>query len=191
MKIVWMLYLVQLWLILACCIGASLPYMATSSRYLEKNHDHKFSDSVPLKVRVMSWNMAEKVPTEESCDFIKNFRSDDIIVFGVQECEHIRPRRNEGHRSRKWRQIQSKLLGSAFRCIARHKMGGLLIAVYAKRSVSREIEGLQIADVACGVGNVLTNKGAVSVVLRIRGRTLAFINSHLAAHQQHVSSFLL
>ena len=35
----------------------------------------------------------------------------------------------------------------------------------------------------CGVGNVLTNKGAVCLLLRTRDHTLAFINAHLAAHE--------
>ena len=40
----------------------------------------------------------------------------------------------------------------------------------------------QVLDVACGVGNVLTNKGAICVLLRVRGKIVALINAHLAAH---------
>lgn len=65
-------------------------------------------------------------------------------------------------------------------------MGGLQIAVHVKRSIVKKIIGVQVLDVACGVGNVLTNKGAVCVLLRIKGKTLALINAHMAAHQGKV-----
>ena len=42
----------------------------------------------------------------------------------------------------------------------------------------------QVVDVACGIGQILANKGAVGVVLKMRsGKTLALVNAHLAAHQ--------
>jgi len=187
MQLVLLVCLVQLWLRFVYSNGASLPAMATKSRYRENNRIRDgMTPMKALEASIISWNMAEKAPTEDSCNFIKLYRDDDIVVFGIQECENIRPRRNEGHRSRKWRSVQSKMLGRSFRCIARHKMGGLLLAVYVRKNISKEIEGLQISEVACGVGNVLTNKGAVSVVLRVRDRTVALINSHLAAHQSHV-----
>ena len=106
--------------------------------------------------------------------------------MGVQECENIKPRRNEGHRSKTWRKIQKSILGKQYDCLAQHKMGGLQIAVHVKRSIVKKIIGVQVLDVACGVGNVLTNKGAVCVLLRIKGKTLALINAHMAAHQGKV-----
>lgn len=191
MQLVYLACLLLLMLCVVHCKAASLPGMATRRQYTENSKlcVEGLCLLPPLQVGVISWNMAEKAPTEDACNFIKLHQSDDIVVFGIQECEDIRPRRNEGHRSRKWRSIQSRLLGRSFRCMARHKMGGLLIAVYVKKSVVKEVEGLQVVDVACGVGNVLSNKGAVSVVLRIRNKTLALINSHLAAHQKYVSQF--
>jgi hypothetical protein len=65
-------------------------------------------------------------------------------------------------------------------------MGGLQIAVHVKKTIVKKIIGIQVIDVACGVGNVLTNKGAVCVLLRIKGKTLALINAHMAAHQGKV-----
>jgi 2-polyprenyl-3-methyl-5-hydroxy-6-metoxy-1,4-benzoquinol methylase len=65
-------------------------------------------------------------------------------------------------------------------------MGGLFISVYAKKHAKKVVQGMQLVDVACGVGNVLTNKGAVAVVMRVGGKTIALVNSHLAAHQKYV-----
>lgn len=172
------------------CRAASLTSTGRSSIHNpQKRQPGATADksiSKSFKLNVVSWNMAEKIPDENDCEFIKGYRNSDVVAFGIQEMEDIRPRRNEGHRSRKWRDLQQKLLGKRFKCVTRHKMGGLIIAVYARKQAVQAIQGVQVIDVACGVGNVLTNKGAVCVVLRIKDKTIALINSHLAAHQKHV-----
>lgn len=142
----------------------------------------------PVKMAVISWNMAEKAPNAQDASFLKTYNSSDIVVFGIQECEDIRPRRREGHRTRRWRDLQRKFLGKDFSCLASHKMGGLFMSIYMKKNIMKKVQGVQLVDVACGVGNVLTNKGAVGAVLRINNKTIALINSHLAAHQKYVSS---
>ena len=77
---------------------------------------------------MVTWNLAEKKPTDQDCLFLKEFRGDDFVVFGVQECENIKPRREEGHRSKAWRGIQKKALGKSYVCLAQHRMGGMQIA---------------------------------------------------------------
>ena len=52
--------------------------------------------STSFNVTCLTWNMAELSPTEDDCTFMKSFRSSDMVVLGVQECEDIKPRRHEG-----------------------------------------------------------------------------------------------
>ena len=137
-------------------------------------------------VSVVTWNLAEKDIVRKDCDFLKSYRSSDLVVFGVQECEDIRPRRHEGRRSKAWRKLQSLSLGKSFEKLAQHKLGGIQLAVYAKKKLSKAVQGVQVIEVACGIGNVLSNKGAICVLLRIKGKTLAIINAHMAAHQGKV-----
>ena len=141
----------------------------------------------PLSIGCVTWNFAEKCPGEHDVEFLKSLRGKDLIVLGVQECEDIKPRRHEGHRSRAWRALQKKALGKQYKCIAQHKMGGLQMAVYATKRASKQIKGSQVLDVACGVGNVLTNKGGICVLLRIKGKTVALLNGHFAAHQHKIA----
>lgn len=42
---------------------------------------------------------------------------------------------------------------------------------------------IKVADVACGVGNVLQNKGGIGAFVRVDRTTFLFIAAHLAAHQ--------
>ena len=139
-----------------------------------------------LTVGVITWNLAEKQLTE--MDFLKSFKTCDIVAIGVQECEDIRPRRKEGRRSRRLRALQRKAMGKDYKCLVQSKLGGIQLAVFVRTNVSVAVQGIEVVDVACGVGNVLMNKGAICALLRVKGKTIAFINSHLAAHQNKVEA---
>ena len=140
-----------------------------------------------LNITVVTWNLCEISPSEDDyCVVFQRHIGNDIIVVGVQELEDIRPRRNAGRRTVRMRQLQRKVFGRQYERIAQHQMGGLQIAVFAKRKIARLVDRSSVLEVACGVGNVMTNKGAVCVVLRIKGRKIVLINAHLAAHQNKV-----
>lgn len=141
-----------------------------------------------VNVTVLTWNMAETSPARDDCDFMEAFQAtSDIIVLGIQECENIKPRRHEGSRSRMWRGLQKELYHKNYKCMVQHKIGGLQLAVHVRKPLHKQlIQHVQVLDVACGIGNVLTNKGAICALLRIQDRTLALTNAHFAAHVDKV-----
>jgi phosphatidylinositol-bisphosphatase len=139
-----------------------------------------------ITMGIITWNLAEKQLTE--MDFLKSFKTCDIVAIGVQECEDIRPRRQEGRRSRKLRALQRKAMGKDYKCLVQSKLGGIQLTVFVRTNISDIVQGIEIVDVACGVGNVLMNKGAICALLRMEGKTIALINSHLAAHQTKVEA---
>jgi len=59
-----------------------------------------------------------------------------------------------------------------------------------------DVESINVADVTCGVGNVLHNKGAIGVYLRMKRRgkgstkssRMLFVTGHLAAHVKNVDA---
>lgn len=143
---------------------------------------------MPLNVSVISWNLCERSPSERDYSLLlSRFIGMDLVIVGVQELEDIRPRRNPGRRSVRMIQLQQHVFGRQYERIAQHQMGGLQIAVFAKRKIAKLITGITTLEVPCGVGNVMTNKGAVSVAFTIKGRKVILINAHLAAHQTKVS----
>lgn len=137
--------------------------------------------SSSYKICIISWNLAEKSPID--IDFLSSFRSNDIIVFGVQELEDIRPRRTEGRRSRILKKLQKQVLGKSFVCINRSKLGGVQSSVYVRKSIAKKFQDIQVIHVVCGIGNVIVNKGAICTLLKINNKSICIINSHLAAHQ--------
>ena len=149
--------------------------------------DNEFNNQTVLNITTLTWNLAEKSPLERDCTFLTTYRNSDVVVIGIQECEDIRPRRNEGRRSIKWRKLQTEGLGKTFIHLTQHKLGGMQIGVFVKKKYSKLIKSIELFEVACGIGNVMANKGAVMVLLRIFNKSVLFVNAHLAAHQNKVN----
>lgn len=174
-------------------------------------------DPSDITVSVVSWNLAEAVVPEEDAAFIRKFRKTpswrpdgedgtDIVLISSQECENIKPRRSEGHRSRELRRLMIKMLGKNYIPLAIHSLGGIQFGLFCKRSILSEIEFVSVADVTCGIGNVFHNKGAIAAFLQMKSRDPAgsnaehatkhraksvkmlFVTAHLAAHVKNVDA---
>ena len=144
--------------------------------------------SSPLTFSVVSWNLAERIPVDQDVGFLKELKSDDIVILGAQECEDVKFRRHEGHKSRAWHALQKKSLGKSYKNIASGSLGGIKLDIYVKNSLKNTVKLVKVVDVPCGIGNVLGNKGGVCAVFNINGYYIAVINSHFAAHQNKVEA---
>ena len=174
---------------------------------LEKMQDQD-SDAV---VSVVTWNLAEDSPSEEDAAFLRKFRKNgispdegsDLVLISGQECENIKPRRSEGRRSREYRRLMIKMLGKDYVPLALHLLGGIQFGLFAKRSFLKDIEGVSVADVTCGIGNVFHNKGAIAAFVKVKARNesesekdkkrskslrMVFVTAHLAAHVKNVEA---
>lgn len=161
------------------------------------------TDSHEITVSVVTWNLGEESPSEKDIAFMKRFRKSnqslestlgsDLIMIGCQETENTKPRRSEGHRSRELRRLEIKMLGKKYIPLALHSLGGVQLALFCRRKILNEIELVRISDVACGVGNVFHNKGAIGAFVQMKARNsnksvrsksikMLFVVSHLAAH---------
>lgn len=180
--------------------------------YLDGNEDL----SNDITISVVSWNLAERVVPEEDAAFFRKFREtapctrdgelgSDIVIISSQECENIKPRRSEGHRSRELRRLMIKMLGKKYVPLAIHSLGGIQFGLFCKRSLINEIESVTLGDVTCGIGNVIHNKGAIGAFVQMKARSLPkkqfgkegkrskslkmlFITAHMAAHVKNVDA---
>lgn len=153
-------------------------------------------------VSVVTWNLGEESPSEGDASFIRRFRTfgvdkrgSDFVLISGQECENIKPRRTEGHRSREFRRLMIQMLGKNYVPIAIHLLGGIQFGLFCKRSILDDLEHVSVADVTCGLGNVFHNKGAIGAFVRVKARgddvgrssslKMLFVTAHLAAHVKH------
>ena len=73
-----------------------------------------------------------------------------------------------------------------------HSLGGVQLALFAhKGRMLHRIDYVSVADVACGVGNVFHNKGAIGAFCNVKTKggdekRILFVSSHLAAHASNV-----
>jgi phosphatidylinositol-bisphosphatase len=179
----------------------------------ETETDQTLQDSIELEkmkddcltISVVTWNLGEAAFSEKEASFFKMFRKgdsrigSDLVLIGAQECEDIKPRRTEGHRSRHLRRVGIQMLGKEYVPLAIHSLGGIQLALYCHRDVLGDVDMVNIADVTCGVGNVFHNKGAIGVYLQMRrlsGKNngvvktsrMLFATAHLAAHVKNVDA---
>jgi phosphatidylinositol-bisphosphatase len=158
-----------------------------------------------ITVSVVTWNLAETSPSEEEASFIKNFKGlqgkggSDFVLISGQECENIKPRRKEGHRSREFRRLMIRLLGRKFVPLVLHSLGGVQLGLFCKKAILDDVEFAGVADVACGIGNVFHNKGAIGAFVKMKAKPSAqsdrsaslrmlFVTAHMAAHVKNIDA---
>lgn len=65
-----------------------------------------------VEVCVLTWNLAEESPPPSDLEFLRHAtRESDLVAVGVQEIENLKPRRNEGGRTREWRRLLIRCTG--------------------------------------------------------------------------------
>lgn len=151
---------------------------------------------ITLRASAVTWNLAEKTPYPEDVSLLRSLSVDnDIVVIGCQECEEISPlRRQEGDKSKAWKSFQRRGLSKTHKCLQEHTLGGVHLAIYVSKTTLQRVKDKKLPklkvcdvfDVACGIGNLLANKGGICVTLAIGDRKIGFLSAHLAAHQGKV-----
>ena len=163
-------------------------------------------EDTDMHISIVTWNLGEESPGEDDAKFIRRFQKcgtdqngSDFVLISGQECENIKPRRTEGHRSREFRRLMIKMLGKNCVPIAMHLLGGIQFGLSCRRSVLQDLEHVSVADVTCGIGNVFHNKGAIGAFVQVKARNenaspnerrskslkMLFVTAHMAAHVKH------
>uniref|UniRef100_A0A7S2WGS3 Inositol polyphosphate-related phosphatase domain-containing protein n=1 Tax=Rhizochromulina marina TaxID=1034831 RepID=A0A7S2WGS3_9STRA len=144
-----------------------------------------------VSVGVVTWNLAQSSPPAADVEAVcKVVAESEVAAICLQEVEDLKPRSKEGRRSRFLRRAligeMGKLGHSPVVC---GRLGGIQQLVFVHDSARVAIDGDSVVtwEVACGIGNVLHNKGAVGVRLVIHGVSCMLLGAHLAAHEKHVA----
>eukprot|EP01047_Picozoa_sp_COSAG01_P035626 COSAG01_NODE_2745_length_7150_cov_3.617643_3_plen_628_part_00 len=118
----------------------------------------------------------------------------DVIAIGLQEVEMTGKALAAGlvnsdtEKGRTWsRSIQSVLAKEGFVNAGERQLVGLFCAVYVHRDHLPFLQDVQVKAIGCGLGGFAGNKGGVLVRLKLYETELTFVNTHLAAHMNHVS----
>ena len=192
--------MVRLWapLLLAAAAAAN----ATDATIPEPNATNATAvvarDDDLVTVACVTWNMAALSPSAKDCKFLQDLRHHSVVCVGVQELEDLKPRRSEGHRSAAWtRALRRAFPDKQFDRVADHAAGPVRLAVFVNRRAPLAVRSCAVGDVACGIGNIVRNKGCAAAFLELGLRDadekkkklpvkLVLVAAHLAAHAHKV-----
>jgi hypothetical protein len=157
-------------------------------------------DPATLCVGIVTWNLAESVPSEADVSAaLANLFADAngpwVIAVAAQECGPIvvNPFSTSGQKA------ASTMFGACGRILAARglvplafeSLGATCLSVFVHRSLFAKCSSVEPSAVACGAGGLLVNKGAVAIGFHLLGSRLCFISSHLAAHEHKVQWIIL
>ena len=114
-----------------------------------------------------------------------------LIVVSVQECQPILYNVTESNSDvlapvEIWRTMIQSIVGNKYTIIGNKTMGAIQCTVYCKTNMIHKISHMSANHVACGIGNIFQNKGAVGISFNIYDTSIAFIGAHLPAHKKNV-----
>jgi hypothetical protein len=162
------------------------------------NNKHKFSEYIPMNFFLGTWNVNEKNLNlkEYLIDWIspksnnnKNKNNQrfcpDLIALGFQEIDMSvnSVLVNDTSKSKTWiEKIEKelKILKEKYFCLSQSQISGILLIIYVLEKHKKNITNIQIDQVACGIMNVLGNKGGVAIRFNWFDTKIVIINSHLA-----------
>ncbi|KAG2498410.1 hypothetical protein HYH03_003669 [Edaphochlamys debaryana] len=102
---------------------------------------------------------------------------------GGQTIKRDMAKAGRGEFKEMWEDRMKDAVGPGYFKVASVHMGQIRLLVFARNDIYAAVSDVRTAKQPTGVAGVATNKGGVAVSLRVWDTSLAFVNSHLAAHQ--------
>lgn len=139
-------------------------------------------------IRLITWNLCAKNPPVID-DITKTLIPKNkfhFYVIGTEECERSIAQSAINTSKKKWEAYLQECLGENYIPLRSHTLQATHIIVFGHKAVAHLCSSFTSSAVATGLGNTLGNKGGVLVSFKIGNSSFAFVNAHLAAHQNAV-----
>lgn len=156
---------------------------------VQKNSDMA-SGIRELSVYVITWNVGSRYPDNISLTNLLQLHDadkthlPDIYAIGLQEVNSQPQNQVLGlFKEDQWvTKLKEATAEHDFVVAKTEQMQGLLLTILVKREHLLQLRDVEAEFTRTGLGGVWGNKGAVSIRLNMYGCGLAFVVSHLAAH---------
>jgi len=140
-----------------------------------------------------TWNVGGCVPSEAPLDQFLRPNSYDLYAIAMQECNKREEwvaefQRHIGGHGRDFLNLDEKEREgcAAYESIGSVKLWEISLVLFARRDLAYKITSRESGTVACGVGDVLGNKGGAALSVRYEDTSLVFVTSHLAARAERL-----
>ncbi|TPX44380.1 hypothetical protein SeLEV6574_g04531 [Synchytrium endobioticum] len=141
-----------------------------------------------LRIHIGTWNMNGKLPFGHLNDFIPSdyHQHQHIFIIGSQECQHSIEKSLVFSSKEEWEARLKAAAGDHYVCVCTETLAAIHIAVFVYKPYLRCVAGIEAGHIATGFAQVVGNKGAAAIGLKLESMSLLFICSHFAAHQDGV-----
>ena len=142
-----------------------------------------------IRIHCSTWNMNGQDPKSEMprASYLPYVQDNSVglYVVALQEAGSYAGSMNPLVQY-KWEENMALAFGPEYEMVAARGLAHVRMLICARSDVLSFISNVESDAVNVGVGNVLANKGAVAISMRIAGRSFCFISCHLNAHQERV-----
>lgn len=140
-----------------------------------------------VKALVGTWNVGNAPPAEELGTWLRpdKVAQAAVVVVGSQECQYDKRSQYKDNEDDWTGSIQAGI-GETHTLLSMESIGQMRLGVWVRFDVIGGIHSFESGWEATGLGHVMTNKGGIATVIKVWDTTIAFVNSHLAAHQDKV-----
>ena len=139
----------------------------------------------PTRLFCCTWNVGNAAPSHDLSALLPLHLA-DVYVVAVQEC-HYEARHDLKSCKMDWLCCLLRHFGCEYTLVKYWGLWEIRLALFVVNRLSKAVTGVGAQTVATGVGNLLGNKGGVCIHLCLHHTSLAFVNVHLAAHQENTA----
>jgi len=147
------------------------------------NYFPYMSSNVTLNIFVGTWNMGNAAPPAGLDSWLQQKMNYDMYVIGLQESDYPDAKDNNTTVESHLLRFFSSHLGKQYVKLVGLSLWEIRMFIFVKRDHYQAISNVKTGSLACGVAGVMANKGGVGASFRFHESTMAFVCSHLAAHQ--------
>lgn len=145
-----------------------------------------YSESTSIKLRACTWNVNGKPPLAEIGDMVNT--EAEILAIGLQEADlsadsFLVTNETKLH---SWHDAIFAKLEDYYDKVASHHLVGMMLFVYAHKSISPIIHDIKSTYCGCGIMGLMGNKGGVSISFQLYDSKITLVDSHLAARHPNV-----
>ena len=151
--------------------------MSTDTSNIVRN-----GDRAQIKLWVGTFNMGNKAPKDEFKKFLRDAaaKNPDIMFYAAQEADY-----GNGSADQLFDLI-TKTLQPEFVCLIKRSFGEMRLVILINQKFESWASNITASTEATGILGLMNNKGGIITCLNILGSPIAFVSSHLNAHQGNV-----
>lgn len=142
-----------------------------------------------ILIRTVTWNLcALPPPPTEYLQTILPRNRFHMYVIGTEECERSIAQSAINPSKKNWESDLQLAVGALYVPLRSHTLQAIHLMAFVHHAIVSLITEVTSAAIPMGIGNAMGNKGSVALSFKVAATRFVFVNAHLEAHQNAVST---